>query len=433
MKMKRMPLLIPVILFLCALAGVDAAGQAGAAAAAGVAVPALDWSNAFAQGEGHFVEQTKDGGLILTGWIDSGGAGSDVFLAKYDGGGRNLWLQTYRGYGYSDSHCVREVSGGGFIVVGETKSKDAYDHDVYVMRTDAKGAPLWEKVFGGPRCDYAWSVRQTKEGGFIMAGGTESFGAGIYDVYLVKLDSSGNIIWEKTYGGAASDCGYSLLQLADGGFLIAGNTESFGAGNPDVYLLRTDAGGEMIWQKTYGGSGSDYGWSMVEVSGGGYIIAGEKEVAGEHGSGFTAYLLKVDTDGNQLWENTYGNGSASSFYGASRVADGYVLTGKIESAGGYDLYVVKTAEDGSFVWEKTVEGAGVSSGYAVAQSHGGGLIVAGKKGMEKGAGSEILMLKLAGGSKANVAYIWSVGLALVVFALVLVVFRASSCRKSPES
>lgn len=429
MKMRKMLLFLLSLLFICALAGVSAAERPGAAAAS----PAVEWSNAFSRGEGHFVEQTKDGGLILTGWIDSGGAGSDVFLAKYDGGGSNLWLQTYRGYGYNDSHCVREVSGGGYIVAGETKSKDAYDHDVYVVRTDGKGALLWEKVFGGARCDYAWSVQQTKDGGFILAGGTESYGVGIYDVYLVRIDSAGEIIWEKTYGGAASDCGYSLLQLADGGFLIAGNTEPFGGGNPDVYLLKTDSDGSMVWQKTYGGAGSEYGWSLLEASGGGYIIAGEKEVSSDAGGWLAAYLARVDGEGNLIWEKTYGGARGSSFYGACRVADGYVLTGKIESAGGYDLYMVKTAEDGSLVWEKTVEGAGAGSGYAVAQSRGGGLIVAGKKGMENSAGSEILMLKLAAESKANRAYIWSVGLALVVFALVLVVFRLSSGRKGVES
>lgn len=429
MKMRKMLLFLLVSLYLSAAAGLSAIEQAGAA---GADAPPVEWSYSFAQGEGHFVEQTRDGGLILTGWIDSGGAGSDVFIAKYDGGGRNLWFQTYRGNGYSDGHCVREVRGGGFIAVGETKSKDAYDHDVYVVRTDGKGALMWEKVFGGARCDYAWSVRQTKDGGFIMAGGTESFGAGIYDVYLVKLDSTGNVVWEKTFGGSASDCGYSLLQLADGGFLVAGSAESFSAGNPDVYLLRTDADGEMIWQKTYGGSGSDYGWHLLEAAGGGYVIAGEKEVVNEQGAGFAAYLLKVDDDGKQLWENTYGNGKASSFYGACRVGDGYVLTGKIESESGYDLYVVKTSEDGSLIWEKTLEGVGSNSGYAVAQTRGGGLVVAGKKGIEKSAASEIIMLKLNTGSKANGAYVWSVVFAVAVFAVVLLIFRLSSGRKTEE-
>ncbi len=424
MLMKKILPFFISALFLCAPAGDAAAGRPDAAA------PAVEWSYTFGRGEGHNVAQTKDGGLILTGWIDSGQANTDVFLAKYDSAGRNLWRQTYPGNGYNDSHCVREVAGG-YIVAAETKSKDAFDHDIYIVRTDGKGAPLWEKIFGGARCDYAWDIQQMKDGGLILAGGTESYGAGIYDVYLVKMDSGGETIWEKTYGGAASDCGYALLQLGDGGFLIAGNTESYGAGNPDVYLLRTDAAGEMLWQKTYGGSGSDYGWSLIEAPGGGYVIAGEKEAAGEQGACLVPYLLQVGADGALLRENTYGDGRSGSFYSACRVADGYVMTGKIESAAGYDPYVVKTAADGSLLWEKTVEGAGVGSGYAVAPVRGGGLVVAGKKGMENNAGSEILMLKIGGGGKTNGTYAWSVGLAVAAFALVLFIFRLIAGRKVP--
>ncbi len=420
MKMKKGLLLIFISLLFCAATpGALITGEAAA-----VTPPEVEWSYTFEEGEGHFVEQTKDGGLILTGWIESGGAGSDVFLAKYDGGGSRLWFNTHRGNGYSDSHCVREVSGGGFIIVGETKSRDAYDHDVYVVRTDGKGGLLWEKTFGGVRCDYAWSVQQTKDGGFIIAGGTESFGAGIYDVYLIKLDASGNEIWEKTYGGAGSDCGYAVLQLDDGGYLIAGNAESYGTGNPDVYLLKTDSDGNMAWQKTYGGSGSEYGWSLLEAVDNGYVIAGEKEIAGDQGGVFAAYLLKVDTDGNELWENTYGSGKGSSFYGACLAGDGYVLTGKRESAGGYDLYVVKTDQEGSPGWEKTVDGAGSNSAYAAAQVRGGGFVVAGKKGMGKSAASEIIMLKLKSDSKQN-GFLWSAGAAVIVFAGVLLVFRKS--------
>lgn len=421
MKTGKMLLFLLFSLFCyTALPGLFYTENADAAAAA---PPEVEWSYSFEEGEGHAVEQTRDGGLILTGWSESGGAGSDVFLAKYDSAGSRLWQYNYRGYGYSDSHCVKEISGGGFIVAGETKSRDAYDHDVYVVRTDSKGLLVWEKMIGGARCDYAWSVQQTRDGGFILAGGTESYGAGIYDAYLIKMDAAGNVSWEKTYGAAASDCGYAVLQLDGGGYLIAGNAESFGAGDPDVYLLKTDSEGEIIWQKTYGGSGSDYGWSLLEALDGGFIIAGEKEVAGEQGGRFAAYLLKVDSDGNKIWENTYGNSSASSFYGAATTGDGYVLTGKIESAGGYDLYVVKTNQQGSAEWEKTVVGAGSNSAYAAAQTRGGGIVVTGKNSIEKSAASEILMLKLKAGSKQNSGYTWSAVAAVVVFFAVLFIFR----------
>ncbi|MDD4588486.1 MAG: hypothetical protein PHC60_08875 [Heliobacteriaceae bacterium] len=388
-----------------------------APAEAAVKTPAVEWFCTTEKGEAHFVEQTKDGGYVVTGWIESGQEGPDVFLAKYDGKGNRLWRKTYRGSGYSDGHCVKAV-GGGFIIAGETKSRDGYDHDVYLVRTDEKGDRIWEKNFGGERCDYAWSVQETKDGDFVIAGGTESYGAGIYDVYLVKLTASGNIIWEKTYGGAGSDCGYALEQLADGGYLIAGNSESFGTGNPDLYLLKTDGDGKMIWQKTYGDTGSEYGWSLVKAGDGGYLIAGEKEITGDQGGGFAGYLLKVDPEGNALWEKTFGGENGSTFYAAGQVKDGgYILTGKKESpGGGYDHYVVKTAKNGDSVWEKTTAGSGVNSGYAVLQTKDGGFVVAGKQGIDRQAGSEILLLKLKPESKLPAALLWLAGLAVIVAA-----------------
>ena len=408
--MRRMlsVFLFSLLLFLTML-GVFFTDSAKAASAK---TPEVEWSHNFEKGEGHFVEQTKDGEYILTGWTESGQDGSDVFLAKCDRDGNRLWMKTYQGNGYSDSHCVQEVKGGGFIIVGETKSKYGYDHDVYVVRTDEKGGQLWSKTFGGTQCDYAWAVQQTKDGGFIVAGGTESYGAGLYDVYLIKLDSFGNEIWEKTYGGTGSDCAYAVRQLDDGGYLVVGNTDSFGAVNPDVYLIKMDGDGKMIWQKTYGGKGSDYGWSLLKAEDGGYLIAGEKEIVSDQGGGFAAYLIKVGHDGNELWEKTYAKKSGSSFYAISQANDGgFILTGKKESTrGGYDLYVVKTDRNGALVWEKTIEGSGSNSGYAILQAKDGSYVIVGKKGIEKSAGSDILLLKLKSESKQNVIFLLSLGI-----------------------
>ncbi len=430
MKMRRMLLffLFSLLFFLTAQ-GVFLTERAKAAS---VKIPEVEWSHTFEKGEARFVEQTKDGGYILTGWIESPQEGSDVFLARYDGDGNRLWLKTHRGNGYSNGHCVKEVSGTGFIIAGETKSKDRYDHDVYVVMTDEKGDQIWEKNFGGERCDYTWSVQQTKDGGFILVGGTESYGAGIYDVYLIKLDSSGNKILEKTYGGASSDCGYDVQQLDDGGYLIVGNTESFGAANTDIYLFKTDGDGKMIWQKTYGGKGSDYGWSLLKAGDGGYLIAGEKEIVSDRGGGFAAYLIKVDPDGNKLWEKTYGDKSGSSLYAASQVKDnGCILTGKKESTeGGYDIYVVKTDKNGDPVWEKTIEGTGCNSGYSVLQSKDGGYVVAGRKELEKSFGSEILLLKLESESELNVIRLCLIGAAVIIFFGALLFYRKKLCKNN---
>lgn len=429
MKTKKILLyFLPALFFFIVIQGVFFAESATAAF---MKTSEVEWTHTYEKGEACFVEQTKDGGYVLTGWVECPQENTDVFLAKYDRSGNRLWLKTYRGYGYSNGHCVKEVDGGGFIVAGETKSEYGFDHDVYVVMTDEKGNPVWEKNFGGERCDYTWSVQQTEDGCFILAGGTESFGAGIYDVYLIKIDSAGNKIWEKTHGGADSDCGYAIQRLDGGGYLIAGNTESFGTANTDVYLLKTDDDGNMIWQKTYGGEGSDYGWALLKAGDGGYLIAGEKEIAGERGAGFAAYLIKVDPDGNKLWEKTYGNNSVSSFYAAGQVKDGgYILTGKIESAGdGYDLYVVKTNINGDPVWEKTFESAGCNCGYSVLQSKDGGYVIAGRIGIEKSSLSEVFLLKLKPDSKSNSPLLYLSGMAAVVLFGVLLFSQKRSSKK----
>ncbi|MGI9861287.1 hypothetical protein SDD30_07870 [Moorella naiadis] len=385
-------MLLPLLFSLVA-AGLILSGQTVAAASR---VPVEGWFFTPGKGEARWVTGTRDGGYVLTGWIETGEEGAEVFLARLDRKGNELWQKTFKGNGYSCGYCVQEVREGGFIVVGDTKSPKGYDHDVYVVRTDERGELLWERNFGGQYCDYAWSVQQTKDGSFILAGGTESFGAGIYDVYLIKLDSSGQKLWEKTYGGKGSDCGYAVLEVDDGGYLIAGNTESFGNGNPDIYLLRTDGSGQLLWQKTYGGKGSNYAWSLTTSRDGGYMIAGEKEVAGRQGNILAACLIKVDHEGNDLWEKTYGAESAGAFHAVCRARDGgYVLAGKKESnGGGYDIYLVKTNKNGDPLWEKTIPGFGFNCGYSIVLANGGGYVLAGRKGVEKSSRSDIFLLQL---------------------------------------
>ena len=153
------------------------------------------------------------------------------------------------------------------------------------------GDTLWTRTYGGSREDRGYSVQQTSDGGYIIAGGTESFGAGERDVYLVKTDSSGDTLWTRTYGGSYQDQGFSLQQTSDGGYIIAGVTRSFGAGGYDVYFVKTDSSADTLWTRTYGGSDDDRGRSVQQTSDGGYVIAG---YTGSFGAGYSdVYLVKV--------------------------------------------------------------------------------------------------------------------------------------------
>ena len=154
----------------------------------------------------------------------------------------------------------------------------------------------WTKTYGGSYNDCGWSVQQTEDGGYIIAGGTQSFGAGGDDIYLIKTNVYGDVEWTKTYGGSNGDCSFSVQQTSDGGYIIAGGTTSFGAGYVDVYLIKTDAYGDIEWTKTYGGSDEDNGWSVQQTEDGGYIIAGGTQ---SFGAGYCdVYLIKTDAYGN---------------------------------------------------------------------------------------------------------------------------------------
>jgi hypothetical protein len=136
---------------------------------------------------------------------------------------------------------------------------------------------MWGKTFGGSRSDRGYSVRQATDGGYIIVGDSESFGTGLTDVYLIKTDANGHMMWSKTFGGGGLDGGYSVQQSIDGGYIIVGDTESFGAGDRDVYLIKTDARGNEMWSKTFGGEYDEGGRSVKQITNNGYIIVGYTE------------------------------------------------------------------------------------------------------------------------------------------------------------
>jgi len=192
------------------------------------------------------VQQTSDGGYILAGYTSSFGAGGyDAFLIKTDENGNIVWIKTYGGTGGDFSYSVQQASDGGYIVAGGTNSFGAGGLDVFLIKTDADGNIIWAKTYRGTGDEWARSFHQTSDGGYILAGATNSFGVGGYDILLIKTDANGNIIWAKTYRGTDDEKAYSVKQTSDGGYIVAGKTRSFGAGSWDVFLVKTDANGNI--------------------------------------------------------------------------------------------------------------------------------------------------------------------------------------------
>lgn len=372
--------------------------SAGAAQSAAAQLPGIQWVSVLGNGTARDVRQTADGGYLLTGWTKGQpGAGSAIFLIRTDWRGARTWERLLPGNGFSCGYGVCPADDGGVVVVGDTKSKTGEDHDLFVAKVAADGNVIWEQNFGGPRCDYGASVLQTGDGGYLVAGGTESTGAGIYDVYLIKVDAGGRLLWERTYGGKGSDCGYVLLPTTDGAYVIAGNTDSTGSGRTNAYLIKVDADGRLLWERSYGGDRNSYGWSLLHTGDGGYLIAGEIEVSGSAGGGFKSYLIKTDAQGREIWERILGGENYGAGYAVWQAdAGGYLLAGKEEATGGVHYPgITRTDARGGSETGRTPSGLDAGCIYAGRPTRDGGSIMAGEQGLASGGAQKILLVKLA--------------------------------------
>ena len=319
------------------------------------------WQNTFGGGDwdyGQSVQQTSDGGYIIAGYTYSYGAGeTDFYLIKIDSSGNQDWDTDFGGYSWDEAYSVQQTSDGGYIIAGSTYSFGAGGSDVYVIKTDSRGRKEYEWTYGGTEDDHAWSVQQTSDGGYIITGYTSSYGAGQRDVYLIKITSTGTMQWQNTFNGSADDVGYSVQQTADGGYIVAGYTSywcpSDGGQQYDVYLIKTEPNGNSQWQKEYPGSddycsGDELGYSVHQTFDGGYIIAGETT---SYGKGATdVYLIRTDPNGNIKWQKAFG-GSDHDYAGSVQQTSegGYIIAGSTYSfgAGKYDVYLAKVCRDGT--------------------------------------------------------------------------------------
>jgi hypothetical protein len=251
--------------------------------------------------EGHNVAyslvQTGDGGYAITGEAHGG----DVWLVKTDSEGNIVWNQTYGGSGFDYAKSLVQTADGGYALVGLqdlgfwSNSSGAWLPVVWLIKTDSDGNIEWNQTYGEEGTKYVQPLIQTADGGYAMAGSTTAFGAGGSDFWLIKTDSSGNIMWNKTYGGAEGDRALDLVQTSDGGYALAGFTQSFGAGVVDFWVVKTDPSGNMQWNQTYGGPDSDTAWAIVEATDGGYAIAGSTISFGAGKN--DAWLIKTDEYG----------------------------------------------------------------------------------------------------------------------------------------
>lgn len=271
--------------------------------------------------------------------------------------------------------------GGSLITAGYTASFGAGQKDVEINQLDSSGAMNWFATFGGSGIDVAKSIVRLSDGNYLACGYTESFGAGENDVYLVKTFPNGQMIWEKTYGGAMAERGLKAIETIDGNYLVVGETGSCGAGKKDVYLLKVDAQGEVVWEQTFGDEDYQTGHDILETSDGNILIVGSSDI---HGDDFlNIYLIKTDMDGNLIWEKQYGCPLDFYEYGLSileTTGGSYLISSTVNDAQSRknDAYLIMLDPDGTVLWSDTFGGPGSDRLLSIAQTSDNCFILAGQ-------------------------------------------------------
>lgn len=336
------------------------------------------------------VQMTRDDGYVIIGVTYSYGAGDgDVWVIKADSDGNEEWNKTYGGPEYDVALSVRETIDDGYIIVGWTDSFGAGKGDVWLIKTDSDGKKVWDKTFGGREDDLGTSVQETIDGGYIIAGSTKSYGAGDYDVWLIRTDSYGTEQWNRTFGGQGTDWGNSVLNTEDDGYIVAGYTQSSETGDRDILLIKTDSYGNKLWDKTLGGPNDDSGSSIWRTMDGGYIITGgtNAPIAGQHhapGRPFTgdAWLIKIDSKGKVEWNRTFNFGELSYNYAKSvrETKDGGYIIAGYGFGTGNDAWLIKADSMGIKQWDITLGGLGNKDIRSVQEAGIGEYILAGSFG-----------------------------------------------------
>jgi len=390
----------------------------------------IEWQNTIG-GSGvdgsYCIQETNDGGYIIGGSSESNISGdktenclggSDYWIVKTDANGNLLWQNTIGGNGDEYLTSIQQTADGGYILGGPSSSNISADKiedciggpDYWIVKTDALGTIQWQNTIGGSGADQLYDIRQTADGGYILGGYSTSNISGdktencygLYDYWIVKTDSVGNIIWQNTIGGSDDDLLYSLQQTDDEGYILGGHSDSNissdktenSNGLNDYWIVKTDSSGVIQWQNTIGGSSYDYFYSIQQTDEGGYILAGTSgsNISGdktENSNGlFDYWIVKTDSLGLIQWQNTLGGNLSDHLISIDVTTDGgYILGGysysnisgdktKI-SFGLEDFWIVNVDTSGTIQWQNTFGGIGTDQLHSLQLTGDGGIILSG--------------------------------------------------------
>jgi Secretion system C-terminal sorting domain len=385
-------------------------------------VPQIVWQKSFGGSltdTATAAKQTTDGGYIITGFATTGNETNngditgnngnyDYWVVKLDASGTLQWQKSVGGSLVEYARDVQQTPDGGYIIAGYTQSNDGdvtenkgY-FDYWIVKLNESGIIEWEKTFGGPDDDIALSMQITSDNGYILAGYTYSASGDIEtnygdrDSWVVKLDPSGTMEWQKTYGGTSAEAFFSIQQTSDGGYIAVGGANSNDGdltqnnGDSDYWVVKLDATGVIQWQKALGGTDIDLATSVKQTSDNGYMVAGytksgDGDIEGFHGiSDF--WILKFDPSGNILWKKTLGGSDTDEPKSICQTNDGnYLVAGYTssndgdvsENHGQSDYWLVKLDNSGTIIWQKTYGGTNVDQCYSAGQNSDGSYVLSG--------------------------------------------------------
>ncbi len=321
---------------------------------------------------------------------------------------RNVWIRAIGGGGYDYTFSIVQANDGGFVTVGYTQSFGTGNNDILITKLDPTGNMQWARTLGGSEAELGYYITKTTDNCYVITGYTTSYGAGYSDLFIAKLDSIGGLIWFKTVGGTNNDNGYCVIQTSDGGFVVSGQTQSFSIGGSDIFVVKFNSSGDVEWAKTIGGSSSDYGWAISQTSDGGYIIAGYTNSFGA--GGYEAMLVKLSSTGSLQWAKTAGTSYSEYIYSLIQTSDGYVIAGYGSGypGTGNDGVIMKFATDGTFNWAKTLYTDSTEAIYSITPTSDGGFAVAGYSTVTPGATrNDVMLVKFTPGG--NIEWARTVG------------------------
>ena len=374
------------------------------------------------------VINTSDGGFAVLGYSNSTDgeltrkslAVNDYWLLKFDSDGSMQWNRTYGGSKDDRGQAVIQTTDGGYAIAGYAMSSDGDGsnnegfHDHWIIKLNPVGDIEWERSFGFAGHDHAYDLVESSDGGFffggfldvVASGGAGSSEKGSYltrhgvgEFWGTKIDENGNLQWRHFFGGTNNDRAYGVVNSFDGGYIMSGFSESDDTdisntkGSYDFWLVKLDANGNLVWERSFGGSGIDVSYDIERTDDNAYVVVGhsfsmDKDITSNHGES-DVWLIKIDEQGELLWERTFGGSAFDSANSVKQTADGgFLIAGNSRSSdqdvtnnnGENDIWVVKTDFEGILEWQTAVGGTGIDFGYDAIEQGENNIIIVGESG-----------------------------------------------------